>query len=77
MYVFPGLGLGALLARAKHVPDGMVEAASRALADSLTQDEREAGLIYPRLERIRTISAEIAVAVVRAAQKAVRFPLFV
>lgn len=71
MYIFPGLGLGALLSRARHVPDGMVEAAARALADALTAEEQEAGLIYPRLERIRQISTEIAAAVVRAAQKGV------
>ncbi|EJD45380.1 malic enzyme [Auricularia subglabra TFB-10046 SS5] len=69
MYVFPGLGLGAILARASSVSDSMVEAASLALANALTDDERAAGLIYPRLERIREISVGIAAAVVREAQK--------
>lgn len=68
-YVFPGLGLGAILARATSVTDSMVEAASLALANSLTTDERAAGLIYPRLERIREISVVIAAGVVREAQK--------
>lgn len=72
MYIFPGLGLGAILSRARHVTDSMVEAGSLGLADSLTPEERESGLIYPRLERIREISAQIATCVIRAAQKAVR-----
>jgi malate dehydrogenase (oxaloacetate-decarboxylating)(NADP+) len=72
MYIFPGLGLGALLAKASRVTDSMVEQASVALAGSLDPEERAAGLVYPRLDRIREISSRIALAVVRAAQDAVR-----
>ncbi|KAI6044701.1 malic enzyme, NAD binding domain-containing protein [Pisolithus marmoratus] len=32
MYIFPGLGLGAILSKARHVSDAMVEQASIALA---------------------------------------------
>ena len=71
MYIFPGIGLGALLAKSSRVTDSMVEQASVALAGSLEADERAAGLVYPRLDRIRDISARIALAVVRAAQNAV------
>ncbi|KAI1794290.1 malic enzyme [Ganoderma leucocontextum] len=70
MYIFPGLGLGAILARASKVTDSMVEASSLGLAESLTADERAADLLYPRIERIREISGDIALAVIRAAQKA-------
>ena len=70
MYVFPGLGLGAILTRAAKVTDSMVEASSLGLADSLTASERADDLLYPRVERIREISADIALAVIRAAQKA-------
>ena len=70
MYIFPGLGLGAILARASAVTDSMVEASSLGLANSLTPEERDLDLLYPRVERIREISAEIALAVIRAAQKA-------
>jgi malate dehydrogenase (oxaloacetate-decarboxylating)(NADP+) len=72
MYIFPGLGLGALLSKASRVTDEMVEQASVALAGSLDEDERRAGLVYPRLDRIREVSAKIALGVVRAAQNAVR-----
>ncbi|KAI0667296.1 malic enzyme [Trametes maxima] len=70
MYIFPGLGLGAILARASKVTDSMVEASSLGLADSLTADERAQDLLYPRVERIREISGQIALSVIRAAQKA-------
>ncbi|KJA25545.1 hypothetical protein HYPSUDRAFT_37540 [Hypholoma sublateritium FD-334 SS-4] len=69
MYIFPGLGLGAILARAAEVTDSMVEASSLGLAQSLTKEEHALGLIYPQIERIREISAHIAKEVIRAAQK--------
>ncbi len=46
-----GLGLGSILSRAKSVTDTMVEAASLGLAESLTPEEHEAGLLYPKIER--------------------------
>ncbi|KJA24089.1 hypothetical protein HYPSUDRAFT_136842 [Hypholoma sublateritium FD-334 SS-4] len=69
MYIFPGIGMGSILSKARHVTDAMVEQASIALAGSLSADEVAAELVYPRLTRIRDISAQIALAVIRAAQK--------
>jgi len=69
MYVFPGIGLGSILSRTAHVSDAMVETAAMALAGSLTPEESAAGLVYPRIERIRDISATVATAVIRQAQK--------
>jgi len=43
--------LGAILSRASEVTDTMVEASSLGLAGSLTDEERAAGLLYPRIER--------------------------
>ena len=47
----------------------MIEEASLALADSLTADEKADDLLYPRIERIREISAAIAVRVIETAQQ--------
>lgn len=66
-----GLGLGSILCRASSVTDSMVEATAIGLSNSLSWDERALELIYPRLQRIREISAYIAVRVIRAAQAAV------
>ena len=67
-----GLGLGSILCRASTVTDAMVEASSLGLADSLSGEERDLGLIYPRLDRIREISTFIATRVIRKAQEEVR-----
>ncbi|PSS03724.1 hypothetical protein PHLCEN_2v3949 [Hermanssonia centrifuga] len=69
MYVFPGIGLGSILARVSSITDSMIEAASLGLANSLTEEEHSLDLVYPRIERIREISAGIALAVIREAQK--------
>ncbi|KAF9468547.1 malate dehydrogenase [Collybia nuda] len=69
MYIFPGIGMGAILSKARHVTDAMVEQAAIALSSSLSQEEQSSELVYPRLARIRDISAQIALAVIRAAQK--------
>ncbi|KAG6877126.1 hypothetical protein C0993_010078 [Termitomyces sp. T159_Od127] len=69
MYIFPGIGMGTILSKARHVTDSMIEQASIALSEALTDEERKADLVYPRLARIRDISARIALAVIRAAQK--------
>lgn len=50
----------------------MFARASKSLADSLTLNERATGLIYPRIERIREVSARVAVGVMRAAVEEVR-----
>jgi malate dehydrogenase (oxaloacetate-decarboxylating)(NADP+) len=51
MYVFPGIGLGAILARVKTISDKMIEASALALSDAMTDEEKSAGLLYPRLDR--------------------------
>ena len=71
MYIFPAIGMGTILSMARHVTDAMVEQASIALAGSLTDEEKSSGLVYPRVIRIRDISAQIGLAVIRAAQKEV------
>ncbi|KAF8073798.1 malate dehydrogenase [Lyophyllum atratum] len=69
MYIFPGLGLGTILSQATHVTDNMINQAAIALSEALTPEEKSAELVYPRLVRIRDISAKIAFATIRAAQK--------
>lgn len=63
MYIFPGLGLGVCLSKCKHISDHMIYETSRALADSLTEEEIAKGWLYPSLKRIRQVSAIIAAAV--------------
>ncbi|KAI9599516.1 hypothetical protein BDF19DRAFT_428966 [Syncephalis fuscata] len=67
MYIFPGLGLGAILAQPPHVTDEMIYTAAAALAATRTEDEVAAGDLYPRIQRIRDVSAKVAAAVIRQA----------
>ncbi|KAG8848100.1 hypothetical protein FRB96_001287 [Tulasnella sp. 330] len=70
MFVFPGIGLGSLLAQATSVTDSMIEASAIAVSESLTPDEKAHELMYPRITRIREISAQVALKVIRTAQAA-------
>jgi malic enzyme len=68
VFIFPGLGLGALESRATCVTDAMVSAASGALADAVTADELKQGLLFPAVDRLREISRNVAIAVARQAE---------
>jgi malate dehydrogenase (oxaloacetate-decarboxylating)(NADP+) len=45
----------------------MIYATSLSVVDSLTASEKAAGVIFPDIERIRDVSAIVAVATIRAA----------
>ncbi|KAJ0964786.1 hypothetical protein J5N97_025924 [Dioscorea zingiberensis] len=59
-YIFPGFGLGLVMCGAIRVHDDMLLAASEALAQQVTQEHYDKGLIYPPFTNIRKISAHIA-----------------
>ncbi|GAB7365820.1 hypothetical protein MBLNU230_g7153t1 [Neophaeotheca triangularis] len=68
MYVFPGIGLGAILSKAVSVTQNMIYASAEALSTALTQDEVDSNWLYPNVSRIREVSAIVARGVIRAAQ---------
>nr|CAB3474113.1 unnamed protein product [Digitaria exilis] len=59
-YIFPGFGLGVVMSGAIRVHDDMLLAASEALAQQVSEENFENGLIYPPFSNIRKISAHIA-----------------
>jgi malate dehydrogenase (oxaloacetate-decarboxylating) len=63
MYVFPGVGLGALVSKTPKVTDSMFLAASKALSDMVTEEQMEEGILLPAMEDIRKVSSRIAKAV--------------
>jgi len=67
VFIFPGLGLAAISANARKVTDSMTKVASEALAAQVTGEERESGLLFPSVARLRAVSFEIAVAVAHQA----------
>ncbi|CDP08867.1 unnamed protein product [Coffea canephora] len=67
MYLFPGIGLGALVSGARFITDGMLQAAAECLASYMTDEEIQRGILYPSIDSIRDITAEVGAAVLRAA----------
>ena len=64
--VFPGLGLGVTVARARRISDRMIAAAADAVARLSDATTRGAPLLPP-VDNLREVSATVAVAVARAA----------
>ncbi len=67
VYIFPGVGLGALVVEASEISERMFLVAARTLADLVTAEDLVLGRIYPSLTRIREVSVKIATAVAREA----------
>ena len=67
VFIFPGLGLGAIAVNARRVTNGMTNAASKILAALVTLEERESGLLFPSVTRLRAVSYDVAVGVARQA----------
>lgn len=63
-YIFPGIGLGVITAKAARVTDNMMMAASKALADSSPIVQSGSGALLPSLESIREVSKVIAKTVI-------------
>jgi malate dehydrogenase (oxaloacetate-decarboxylating)(NADP+) len=66
-YIFPGVGLGVVASGSTRVTEEMFAAAARTLARQVRQEDLDRGCLYPPLERIRDVSAHIAVAVAEVA----------
>jgi malic enzyme len=65
VFIFPGVGLGALVAEAREVTDDAFLTAAEELAGSISPERRAAGGIYPPISDLRSIARRIAIAVVR------------
>ncbi len=63
VYVFPGIGLGAIISEATVITEDMFLTAAQVLADQVSQNELDKGMIYPPLKNIREVSFNIALAV--------------
>ena len=68
-FIFPGLGLGVLTCRARRVTDGMLTAAALALSEFVDKGRLARGALYPRMDKIRVASKQVAMAVIQQAQK--------
>jgi malate dehydrogenase (oxaloacetate-decarboxylating)(NADP+) len=69
VYIFPGIGLGAIAAGARYVTDEMFLVAAKELAKLVSEEDYNVGCIYPPLTKIRAVSARIATAVAEVVYK--------
>jgi malate dehydrogenase (oxaloacetate-decarboxylating) len=68
-FIFPGVGLGVIAARARRVTDEMFVAAARVLSRFAPVSIDPNAPLYPPLERVREISHSVALAVALEAQE--------
>jgi len=70
VYIFPGVGLGALVCEASQITDEMFLTAAQTLASVVTAEDLALGRIYPAISNIREVSIQIAAAVAEEAHRA-------
>jgi malate dehydrogenase (oxaloacetate-decarboxylating)(NADP+) len=63
VYIFPALGMAILVTQAKRVTEAMFIVAAKAIAEQVTQDQLDTGLIYPHQSQIFETSIHVAVKV--------------
>ncbi len=68
VYIFPGLGLGAVAARAERISDAMFSVAARALGGEFPVDADGPGHLLPAIGELRDVSRTLARAVARQAR---------
>jgi len=69
VYIFPGVGLGALVSEASQVSDAMFLKAAQTLASLVSEEDLAMGRVYPALSKVREVSIHIATAVAEEAYR--------
>jgi malate dehydrogenase (oxaloacetate-decarboxylating) len=67
-YVYPGVGLGAIAAKARRISDGMFLAAARTIADLSPAKHDPRANLLPPLAELRKVSFAVAMAVAKEAE---------
>jgi malate dehydrogenase (oxaloacetate-decarboxylating) len=67
VFVFPGIGLGAVVSQARRITVGMFLAAASTLADAVDDSRLDQGGLFPPITAVREVSMRVALAVIEAA----------
>ena len=67
VFIFPGVGLGSLVAGTKIVSDEMITAAANKLSELVSTERLHLSCVYPPISDLRMLSREIAIAVAQTA----------
>jgi malate dehydrogenase (oxaloacetate-decarboxylating)(NADP+) len=63
VFIFPALGMAIYATEAKRVTDEMLLTASEAVANEISKEDFDNGLIYPPIKNIREVSVKVAIKV--------------
>jgi malic enzyme len=69
VFIFPGVGLGAILSESSEVPESFFMIAAKTLAECISANRLEQDALYPEQGMLREISARIAANVMREAKR--------
>lgn len=68
VYIFPGVGLGALVSGTTEITDAMFSAAAEALSLTVSNDDLARGHLFPPIGQLRHVARSVASAVVGVAR---------
>lgn len=68
LFIFPGVGLGALVSGTSIITGQMFMNASRAISDMMTPEDLGQGKVLPAITDVRKVSAKVALAVAKVAR---------
>lgn len=69
MYIYPGVGLAAVVGKCSKITADMFYAATKTLAAYQTREKLEKGYLFPKVNEIRSLSVHIACAVIEMARR--------